>query len=160
MGVTAWGTQSTFQEKRKTFEVWKCPDNEAGSTQSEWGDGPVASRIFRPLGWLLTGLRWAAKVVLVAWTSLAIFYSNLPWPNLRLALAIAFAGFAAWVFFRSRGRRMHVALAITILGVIVWWIAIARPSVAGGRRGNAPGLHRWRSHTLHWRPQFPVSKPI
>jgi hypothetical protein len=36
------------------------------------------------------------EVLLIAWASLAIFYSNLPWPELRLTLAVVFAGFAIW----------------------------------------------------------------
>ena len=39
-------------------------------------------------GWFL------ARAVAIAWAALAIFYSNLPWPGLRLALALGFFGFA------------------------------------------------------------------
>ena len=80
-------------------------------------------------------LVWA---LLTAWASLAIYYSNLPWPGLRLALAVAFAGFAAWAFWPSRRRRMRVALAVLFLGVVVWWIAI-QPS-----------------HDRPWRPEVAV----
>lgn len=107
--------------------------------QSEWGEGLVSSRrIFRLLGLLLTGLGALAKAMLIAWASLAIFYSNLPWRDLRVALAVGFAGFAAWAFWRSRDRRMHLVLAIAFLGVIVWWIAIPP------------------SHDRPWRPEASV----
>ena len=90
-----------------------------------------------PPRWLGAGLGFLARVVLIAWASFAIYYSNLPWPGLRLALAVAFAGFAAWVFWLSRRRRMRVALAVLFLGVVAWWIAIPpshdRP---GGRKSR------------------------
>jgi hypothetical protein len=76
--------------------------------------------------------------VLTAWASLAIFYSNLPWPELRLALALGFAGFATWGFWLSRQRRTHVALAALFLGVVVWWITISP------------------SHDRPWRPEVAV----
>ena len=63
---------------------------------------------------------------------------NLPWPGLRLALAVAFAGFAAWAYLFSWQRRMRVALAVLFLGVAAWWIAI-QPS-----------------HDRAWRPEVAV----
>jgi hypothetical protein len=76
--------------------------------------------------------------VLIAWATLAIYYSNLPWAGLRLALAIAFAAFAVWAIWLSHRRRMSVALLIVLyLGVVAWWISIPpsqdrpwRPEVA------------------------------
>jgi len=62
--------------------------------------------------------------VLVAWASLAIYYSNLPWAGLRLGLAVAFAAFAIWVFWWSRRRQMFVVLATLFLGVFAWWLTI------------------------------------
>ena len=69
------------------------------------------------LHWLFTGVWFLCRVLLIAWTSLAIYYSNLPWPELRLGLAAGFAAFAVWVFWRSRRRPMYVVLATLILGV-------------------------------------------
>jgi hypothetical protein len=92
----------------------------------------------QPLGWLGAGLGFLVRVLLITWASLAIFYSNLPWPGLRLALAVAFAGFATWVFWWSCQRRMRVVLAILFLGVVGWWITI-QPS-----------------HDRSWRPEVAV----
>ena len=64
------------------------------------------------------------QVVLIAWASLAIYYSNLPWAGLRLWLAVAFAAFAIWVFWWSRRRRMLVVLATLFVGVVAWWLTI------------------------------------
>jgi hypothetical protein len=76
------------------------------------------------LGWLSTGLGFLVRALLITWASLAIFYSNLPWPGLRLALSVAFAGFSLWVYLWSRQRRMRVVLAVLFLGVVGWWITI------------------------------------
>jgi hypothetical protein len=94
--------------------------------------------LFRPLRWLGVGLRSVVWLVLTAWASFAIFYSNLPWPELRLALALGFAGFATWAFWLSHQRRAQVALAVLFLGVVVWWITI-QPS-----------------HDRPWRPEVAV----
>jgi hypothetical protein len=87
----------------------------------------VSSRrrlLLGPLRWLGVVLRFLAWLVLTAWASLAIFYSNLPWPELRLVLALGFAGFATWAFWLSHQRRAQVALAVLFLGVVAWWITI------------------------------------
>jgi hypothetical protein len=80
--------------------------------------------LFRSFGRLVTGIRFLCQVVLIAWASLAIYYSNLPWAGLRLGLAAAFAAFAIWVFWWSRRRHMFVVLAVLFLGVVAWWLTI------------------------------------
>jgi hypothetical protein len=94
--------------------------------------------VSKPLAWLGIGLGFLVRALLITWTSLAIFYSNLPWPALRLALAVAFAGFATWVVWGSRRQRMRVVLAVLFLGVVGWWITI-QPS-----------------HDRSWRPEVAV----
>jgi len=94
--------------------------------------------LLKPLGWLGAGLAILIRVLLVAWATLAIYYSNLPWPALRVVLAIAFAAFATWAIWFSRQRRAHGALAVLYLGVILWWLAIPP------------------SHDRHWRPEVAV----
>ena len=97
----------------------------------------------RLLGWLITGIWFLCRILLIAWASLAIYYSNLPWPELRLGLAIAFAAFAIWALWLSRRRRMSVAFVVLFLGVVAWWISIPplqnRNLAAGGRRDAAGG---------------------
>lgn len=94
--------------------------------------------LFRPLGWLGAGLGALVRALLVAWASLAIFYSDLPWPWARTVLALAFAGFAAWALWVSRRRRMKAALGVVFIGVVAWWLTI-RPS-----------------HDRPWRPEVAV----
>ena len=95
-------------------------------------------KALKPLGWLGAGLAFLIRVLLIAWATLAIYYSNLPWSALRLVLAIAFAAFAVWAIWFSRRPRMHLALAVLYLGIVVWWLAIPP------------------SHDRHWRPEVAV----
>jgi hypothetical protein len=98
-----------------------------------WGDF-----LFKPLGWLKSGAWFLLQVLLIAWATLAIFYSNLPWPSLRLALAVAFAGFAVWALWVSPRRNMGALFAVLYLGVVAWWISIPA------------------SHDREWRPEVAV----
>jgi hypothetical protein len=91
----------------------------------------------RSLGWLIGGIWLLCQIVLIAWGTLTIYYSNLPWAELRLALAAAFAGFAVWACWVSRRRGMSAVFLALFVGVVVWWIAIPpsddrqwRPEVA------------------------------
>jgi hypothetical protein len=74
---------------------------------------------------LITVLWYLCRAVLIIWATLAIFYSNLPWPFLRLVLAGFFASFAIWALFLSRQRRVFVAAIGLFLSVVVWWILIS-----------------------------------
>ena len=92
----------------------------------------------RILGRLIAGIWFLCQVLLIAWATLAIYYSNLPWTTLRLPLAIAFAAFAIWALWFSRQRRMSVVVGALFLGVVAWWISIPP------------------SHDREWRPEVAV----
>jgi hypothetical protein len=92
----------------------------------------------RSFGRLIAVTWFLGRAALVAWATLAIYYSNLPWAGMRLALAAAFAAFTIWAIWFSRQRRMSVIAIVLFLGVAVWWITI-RPS-----------------HDRHWRPEVAV----
>jgi hypothetical protein len=70
------------------------------------------------------GLRYLAQLLLIVWASLAIRYSNLPWPGMRVALAIAFAGFAVWALWLTRRRAMRWAFVAVFAAVALWWLCI------------------------------------
>jgi hypothetical protein len=91
----------------------------------------------RLLRGLMVGLWVLILFLLVAWAALAIYFSNLPWPWLRLTAAIAFAAFAGWTLVLSRPRRW-LAFAVAFVGVLIWWIAIPP------------------SHDRPWRPEVGV----
>ena len=92
----------------------------------------------RCLGRLTRGLWFLFQVLLVAWATLAIYYSNLPWAGLRIVLAGAFAAFAFWALWLSRQRRMSALFIVLFLGVVAWWISISP------------------SHDRNWRPEVAV----
>lgn len=88
--------------------------------------------------WLIAVIWFLCRAALVAWATLAIYYSDLPSAGLRLGLAGAFAAFAVWSLWLSRQRRMSVIAIGLFLGVVAWWFTI-RPS-----------------HDRHWRPEVAV----
>ena len=105
--------------------------NRAASLDRE---GPLTSRsgfLAKSFSLLFAGLRVLVQALLIAWATLAIYYSNLPWPWLRIVLAGTFAAFAIFAFFLSRRRWMGPAAIALFFGVVVWWISIppshARP---------------------------------
>ena len=76
--------------------------------------------------------------LLVAWATLAIYYSNLPWPALRLASAAAFAAFSIWALWVSPNRNRFFAFVGTFFAVVTWWVLIPP------------------SHDREWRPEVAV----
>jgi hypothetical protein len=64
-----------------------------------------------PLHWCWLAVRSLLQLLLIAWATLAIYYSNLPWPWLRLEWAIAFAIFATWSLWIARRRRPRMRWA-------------------------------------------------
>ncbi len=104
--------------------------------------------IYRLFAWLLAGVWFLVRVVLILWATLAIYYSNLPWPGLRLGLAIAFAAFAVAAIWIAPGRRMSAALIVLYVGVVAWFVSISpshdrqwRPEVAVMPRALVDGDH-------------------
>src|SRR5215471_1386027 len=97
-----------------------------------------ASWLLKPLRWLLTGLGFLGKVVIPAWAALAIYYSNLPWPPVRLALSLAFAAFSIWALWLARSPRALLAFAVLFLCVLAGFVSI-RPT-----------------HDRPWRPEVAI----
>jgi uncharacterized protein DUF4105 len=105
-------------------------------------------RMPRVLRWPIAGLKILVQILVIAWTTLAIYFSNLPWPALRLGLAVAFAAFTVWAFWLSRQRRMPAVAIVLVLGVVAWWLTITpshdrdwRPEVAVMPRAFIDGDH-------------------
>ena len=76
------------------------------------------------LRWLFAGIGFLCRVVLIGWATLALYYSNLPWPWLRLVMAVAFVAFGIWALWLTRKPRMFRAFAGVFLSVLVWWTFI------------------------------------
>jgi hypothetical protein len=90
------------------------------------------------LRWLIAVLKALGQLLVITWTTLAIYFSNLPWPELRLGAAVAFAAFAIWAFWLSRRKRMPTVAFAVVAGIVVWWLTIAP------------------SHDRNWRPEVAV----
>jgi hypothetical protein len=101
---------------------------------------PKASRnvLSRSFGWLAKTIWTLCLVLITAWCTLAIYYSNLPWAWLRLALAVCFVAAAIWVLWLSGLRRRLPVFIALCFGVVVWWLSIAP------------------SHDRPWRPEVAV----
>ena len=84
----------------------------------------LPARLARALGWVLRALGYLCGFLILAWATLAINFSNLPWPGLRLALAICFAAFGAWALWITRRPRMPWVFAGLFLVVCAWWATI------------------------------------
>lgn len=78
----------------------------------------------RSLGWLLKGLKTVALFLVLAWGTLAIYYSNLPWSGLRVTLALVFLAFGIWALWLTRRRRLIWGFAGLYLALLVWWQTI------------------------------------
>ena len=78
------------------------------------------------------------RALLTAWASLAIYYSNLPWPGLRLALAVGLRGLRGMGLLAVAPAAHAGSLGRALLGVVAWWIAIPP------------------SHDRPWRPEVAV----
>ncbi len=93
--------------------------------------------------WIRIALRSLGQFLLIAWATLAIYYSNLPWRPARLTLAIVFTAFGIWALWltrtpQPRRRRHRFAFAAVFVIVLAWFISI-RPS-----------------HDRNWRPEAAV----
>lgn len=86
----------------------------------------------------MTSACTALLVLVVTWATLAIYYSNLPWPTLRFVFAVVFAAFAIYALWISPAKRMRLAFSGVFLLVVAWWIAIPP------------------SHDRVWRPEVAV----
>jgi hypothetical protein len=93
-----------------------------------------SSRLF---GWLGRATWNLCQALLVAWGTLAIYFSNLPYAA-RLALAVCFALISIWLIWLSRRRRTFAVFIVLFAGVVAWWISIMP------------------SHDRPWRPEVAV----
>jgi hypothetical protein len=81
-------------------------------------------RVFDVLRWTVRALGHVCGALLLGWAALAINFSNLPWPWLRLALAVSFAAFGIWALWITRRPRMPWVFAGLFLFVCAWWATI------------------------------------
>ena len=119
-----------FRAKPSQLTLWPGAGGGLLRSSSEW-----LPAIFRWFGFSLKLLLW---LLLIVWGSLAIYYSNLPWAELRLVIATLFAGFSVWVLWLSRLKHATAVLMTAFLAVCFGWILIPA------------------SHDRPWRPEVAV----
>lgn len=73
---------------------------------------------------LVTGI---ISLLLIAWASLAFYYSDLSSSEVRIVLAVIFLVFGMWALWRPYRPWRVVMFAVTYAGILVWWGTI-RPS--------------------------------
>jgi hypothetical protein len=126
---------NTRQMARAMFRLGEFNSVSKGGKEPLRSDRSLLSR---SLGWLIGGIWVVCQIVLIAWGTLAIYYSNLSWATLRLALAVAFAAFAVWACWVSTRRGTSAVFLGLFFVIVVWWISIPP------------------SHDRPWRPEVAV----
>jgi hypothetical protein len=99
--------------------------------------------LLRGAGWLLVAV---VVLLLGAWATLAIRWSNLPAPlRVPAAAAFALASLAAFLFLKRR-RRTLAGFLVAWTGILVWWLCIPasnerdwRPELAQVTRAQITG---------------------
>ena len=89
------------------------------------------------LRWLITGIKVLVQILVITWTTLAVYFSNLPWPALRLALAVAFAAFATWAFWLGiQGGDIPLGASVSLFMVPILTVVAVFILRDINRRGN------------------------
>jgi hypothetical protein len=88
------------------------------------------------------------KVLLIAWCSLALHFSNFPLPWARTLMAFAFIALSVWALWLRPGKRNWIAFAAVCGGILFWWSLIQpsndrpwKPEVAVTPRAFIEGDH-------------------
>jgi Domain of unknown function (DUF4105) len=97
--------------------------------------------LLKSLRWLVAGLGMLCRFLLLAWGTLAIYYSNLPWAWLRLVLAGVFLAFGTWALWITRRPRAYWLFAGVYLCLLMWWATI-EPSHARAWRADVAIMPR------------------
>ena len=80
--------------------------------------------LLKPLVWLGTALKFLFCFLLLAWATLALYWSNIPGAWLRLALAIGFMAFGIYALWFKRTLRTYLVFAALFLGVVALYRSI------------------------------------
>src|SRR6516165_5664525 len=80
--------------------------------------------LLKPIAWLWTGLGFLFRFFVLAWATLALYWSNLPWAWLRLVLAIAFLAFGIYALWWKRSLRTVLVFGGLFLAVVVLYLSI------------------------------------
>ena len=89
---------------------------EARSSTKPW--------LLRPLVWLWAVIGFLLRFLLLAWATLALYWSNLPWAWLRLALAIVLVAVGIYALWLKRTLRTYLVFAGLFLAVVALYHSI------------------------------------
>ena len=102
--------------------------------------------LLKPAFWLVTIAAFLCRVLLAAWASFAVYYSNLPWLPLRALLALAVFALSLHLLWRSRSKHRFLLFSALFFTILVWWASIHpshdrpwRPDVAVMPRATLDG---------------------
>lgn len=90
-------------------------------TQSE---KPSSSWLVKLFAWLVAAVGFLLRFLLLAWATLALYWSNVPWRWLRLLLAIAFLVLGIYLLWLRRSLRSQLVFAVLFLAVLASYLAI------------------------------------
>jgi Domain of unknown function (DUF4105) len=118
-----------------------------------------------PLRWLAAAVSSLIRGGFLLWGSLAVYYSNLPWPTARLLLAVVFFAFGIWALWIAPRRRGWTIFAIAYALLLGWWWSIPpsqdrnwRPEVAVLPRAEVDGdrlrIYNYRNFDYRSRDDF------
>lgn len=94
--------------------------------------------VIKLCSWLLAAVGRCCQLLLLAWGTLALYWSNVPWPWLRSVMALAFALLVVAAFWIWRTRRLQNTVLVAFFLLLAWW-AMIKPS-----------------HDRDWRPEVAV----
>lgn len=87
---------------------------------------------------LLVFIRVVFQLAIISWSSLALYYSNVPWVSIRIIMAVSLAAFGIWAFWITKKPRGVMLFFILFIGILIWWSTILP------------------SHDREWRPEVAV----
>lgn len=127
----------------------------------------ILSIVWKPFRWFGIALKYIVQFGIIAWSGLALYFSNLPWISLRITLAILFTIFGIWALWCSRRASMKILYSVLFVGLLVWWSSILptqdgnwRPEVAVKPRaiinGDTVRLTGFRNFEYRSRNDFTV----
>lgn len=84
----------------------------------------LREKIFTFLKLAFVSLRNGFYFMLIVWASLAIYYSNIPSPIIRLTFAILFFVFAVYALWIGGSQKWHRSLLVVFIGIFIWYAMI------------------------------------
>ena len=131
-----------------------CTESRATKPRTSW--------FSKAFVWLMAVIGFLCRVLLLAWATLAIYYSNLPWAWLRLVAGGGVFGFRylGLVADAQTANALGFCRIVSLRARLVdLYPPFPRSSMAARGVGDAPGNHRRRPRAHHRFSQFRIPQP-